>query len=573
MSEKRKAALLDQQPLFSEEEKARLRQLGQQDGLEAQANVVETPVVEEETGGRHSISAIGNENAVSVADLQAKMGVPLIEIVKPIEVVSLDKPISLAKPEVNVTTEVLVDSHMPKGFPTLEQAKEDVESVDPVRLGFWKRACLAAGAPGRLVWKGYSKLFDRALTKSQMYQSMTPEQQRKLKKRSAIISTLAAIGIGTAYGLTKSEQILSLLPGHESSGGDQPNRIRGHEEYNTNGLHTSEFTYDAAKDPLLQQAGKTDQYNFGTPLAGATPEEKLQDLMNNNWKRSPQSLASAMAAMGLIPLDNDSVARTASDMMANPQLMSGNFHQVEQFVHNSQLGSADSPFGYSSFMAVNNGNGASTVALQSYVPESQKMLTLVNSQTGQTCNFGEDCAQAIFILPEQPAAPQVSYAVPVQTANVETVAYEQEWHPEAPVVPEQPVPPVINIPSVPTLQIPGLPPIVIPQIPGITAPPSPPSPPADFAPKTNHFTDLDRVVPLGADPHPKPVPNVHQEAVPVVPARPNVSVPRPDNSMKPLGTESGIQRPGSGVPKPAAPAPHNIPATGLNNNNNHVKPQ
>lgn len=294
----------------------------------------------------------------------------------------------------------------PQGFPTRQEAEAELREQSPVRLSFMKRARLALGAPGRMIWKGYSKLFDKAASRSERYNNMTPEAQEKLKKRVGILSTLGAAAIATLAYHMKVDNMVHFAGGSTATTAAaeaQPqaavegpkNRVRSIEEYPTfqHDRRMQEFVYNP-NDPLdpMNNVAR-EQYNFGAQLNLESAEAARDDLLEG-LKHNPMQLAAAMGNFGLIPNNQGSIENVAGLMRDNPEVMMSNYDQVRTAAIGTPVSlTAEQTASYGTYSAIsNNGN---TILTYQNASDTQPFLVFHTPQ-GEAC-FGGKCRQPVFL--------------------------------------------------------------------------------------------------------------------------------------------------------------------------------
>ncbi len=355
---------------------------------------------------------------------------------------------------------------LPTGFPTPEEVQADMESEGPVKLGFWKRARLLAGAPGRAVWRAYGAMFDRSAKHSAKMRELSandPVAYEKYKKRTGIISTLAAVAIGGAYLATKSEHFLSLLDQGNGSGTghDVTPNAADHAADLEHQAHIDSFIYDPAKDPF-NQPGRH-EFNFTSGIDMSDPAKAKAQLLEN-WKHNPTQFAAVLASAGVIENTPDALDKLADQMKADPSVYADHYDKfVASLGDNVQF--REGQEGYGSFSAVDNGNGGQTIAYQSQV-WGDKQPFIVLASNDKPLYIGGHCGQPVF-LPEtsapsvvtvpQGGAPaptftQATYQPPIGNGNY--TPPETPRSPETPTAPEVPetptTPEVPETPETPT---------------------------------------------------------------------------------------------------------------------------
>ena len=368
----------------------------------------------------------------------------------------------------------------PEGFPTREQFEREVEEHGRVRLSILGRARHLLGAPGRAVWKGYSWLFDKAAKRSERYNNMTPEQQEKAKKKTAIISTIGALAIGSLAYLNKGEHLLTSDWGGSGSGSQDAeknptNRVRSIDDYPTIKAEANprvgEFVYDPGRDPFNSPDRR--DFDFRGPLDTSTPETAKNDLLEG-WKdANPLQLATAMASFGLIPNNEASITGIAGQM-ADPAIMMANFDKLNTEIAGFPIeltGTQSQTYGSYSMIV---DNGVQTLVYNPNVSDTQEFV-IFTTPSGEKVAYGAKCGQWCNIAESVPTAAVVAAPAPTGTGvapkptgggtpNVlaavpNSPAPAGEGTPPAPVRPNAPV-----LPTIPGTNIP------LPQIPGVTVP-------------------------------------------------------------------------------------------------------
>lgn len=420
---------------------------------------------------RRGLMAIYGDSTVenmSDADIEAFIGEKTADkIIKP-----------PTTPETATTTEIPEPTPRPEGFPTRAEAEAELEENGPVQLGLLSRARLLAGAPGRALWKGYSKLVDSAAQRSERYNEMTEAEKERFKKKLAIRSTVGATVIGLlAYGL-KADSLAHQIGSGASTPpvpleGTPANRVRGIEEYPKfeHDRRVAEFAFDPNDplDPIKNPARQ--EYNFGAALNLTSAEAARDDLLAG-LKHSPIQLAAAMGNFGLIPNNQGSIEAVTDLMQNNPEVMAANYDKFHEMAMTSPVTlTGEKTLTYGSYSAVNDG-GVTLLAYQSSVTDSQPFLAF-GTPNGEAC-FGAGCRQPVD-LPGPAAvvaAPGVSQTVgnnnpaPVQNlvgsrpsignGTPHEPVPQQPNNPTTPDNPEPPQPPVSE-PPVPEPPIPGNP--------------------------------------------------------------------------------------------------------------------
>lgn len=327
------------------------------------------------------------------------------------------EPTTIA-PEITTGNEVEEVSvpKAPEGFPTREEAEAEMQEQGSVRLGILGRARLALGAPGRAIWKGYSKFFDMAAKRSDRYNGMTSEEQDKLKKRVGLLSTLGALTIGAiAYGM-KADSLVHTLGGGGGSGAANPtedvptNRVRGAEEYPTfaHDRRVAEFAFNPNDplDPMNNPARH--EYNFGAALNLESADAARNDLLEG-LKHNPTQLAAAMGTFGLIPNDQASIENIADLMRNDPEVMMTNYDRVHEAASNVPVTlTAEQTATYGTYSAI-GGNGNTVLTYQT-ATDTQPFLVF-HTAGGEVC-FGGECRQPVYLSgPAETVAPVVSSGV------------------------------------------------------------------------------------------------------------------------------------------------------------------
>lgn len=395
--------------------------------------------------------------SMSDADIEAFIGEKTAsEIIKP-----------PTNPEITTTTEIPEPTPRPEGFPTREELEAEIEENGPVRLNILSRARLLAGAPGRAVWKGYSKLVDKAAQRSERYNEMTEAEKERFKKKLAIRSTVGAAVIGLlAYGL-KADSLAHQVGGGSGTVTPSPeeipaNRVRGIEEYPkfAHDRRIAEFTFDPNDplDPIRNPARH--EYNFGAALDLSSAEAARDDLLAG-LKHSPIQLAAAMGNFGLIPNNQGSIEGVADLMQNNPEVMATNYDKLHEVAMSSPVSlTSEGTVTYGSYSAVQNGD-VTLLAYNSSVTDTQPFLAF-GTPNGEAC-FGGKCRQPVDLPgPAAVVSQPVSHAAgnggsaPVQnlvssrpnTGNGNHVPQEPNpQQPNNPVTPDNPVPPTTEPPA------------------------------------------------------------------------------------------------------------------------------
>jgi hypothetical protein len=334
-------------------------------------------------------------------------------------------------PEIEKTAETT--KRAPEGFPTKEDYLADLESEGPVKIGFWKKARLLMGAPGRAVWKGYSKLFQSAAERQEKYETLSPEERKKLKRRNLIISSVSALAIGGAMAAWKLD--------HASFGGgntihdpalnpdevvDPKEHQGGASSVNTlaeqQRLNEAQFIYSPETDPFNNPDKK--DWNFRAALDTSSVEAAIADL-TEGWKHNPLQFATAMGALGMIPNNQASIEGVAQQMLDSPSLFATNHAAAMDIVGSSNAHFVEGSYNaHGSYSMVAGPNGVQQLAYDSNVVDPQMMLVF-NSPSGLTA-FGCDCGQSSEIAVAPAPAPTYVETVPA----IGGASYV--WQPEQP---------------------------------------------------------------------------------------------------------------------------------------------
>lgn len=293
--------------------------------------------------------------------------------------------------------------NVPEGLPSTEEAEEASQEKTIMRriakrgLGIAEGAMWAAGSPVQaaqhLATKFQLFLHGGMSEKwNDKFRDLSPEEQRKYKKRAAWRANLGALALGGLYLASRGHALNFIgdaFDHHHGSGSgatpEVPSHDQGHDhntpapeqhfDPNHPDTNPADFHYDPNLDPARD--GAKHHNDWGTALH-ASPDDGdkpagYADFFDTRLHHSPEELSATLTEFGLN--DKNNVTGLANQMVADPALAAQKYDQLMNYIHDNVKSVSIVTDGrdYGSYYAVANPDGTVTLSYDQFVESSSNL--------------------------------------------------------------------------------------------------------------------------------------------------------------------------------------------------------